>query len=44
MRYWVGDGNGTWSKRTAKTPKDTPANWGDMRAVREREARAGEPG
>lgn len=44
MRYWVADGKGTWSKRTAKTPKDTLATWRDMRATREREARAEEPG
>jgi hypothetical protein len=44
MRCWVADGKGTWSKRTAKTPKKTLETWRDMRATREREARTEEPG
>jgi hypothetical protein len=27
MRYWVADGHGVWSQRTAKTPKATLAEW-----------------
>jgi hypothetical protein len=37
MRYWVADGAGVWSKRTAKTPKATLAEWKDRRWVREQE-------
>jgi hypothetical protein len=44
MRYWLADGAGTWSKRTAKTPKATLETWRDMRTIREREKRAEEPG
>ncbi len=35
MRYWLADGAGVWSKRTAKTPKATLAEWRDLRSVRE---------
>jgi hypothetical protein len=31
MRYWAADGKPGWSKRTAKTPKETLANWRDLR-------------
>jgi hypothetical protein len=37
MRYWVADGTGVWSKRTAKTPKATLEGWKDLRHVREQE-------
>lgn len=30
MYYWVADGAGTWSTRTAKTPKATLAEWRDL--------------
>ncbi|HEX4308105.1 MAG TPA: hypothetical protein VHZ54_18860 [Solirubrobacterales bacterium] len=36
MRYWAADGKPGWSKRTAKTPKQTLAEWKDLRWVRER--------
>jgi hypothetical protein len=32
MRYWVADGAGVWSKRTAKTPRATLAEWEDTRS------------
>jgi hypothetical protein len=31
MRYWAADGKPGWSKRTAKTPKETLAGWKDLR-------------
>jgi hypothetical protein len=31
MRYWLGDGAGAWSRRTAKTPKKTLAEWRKLR-------------
>lgn len=34
MRYWAADGKPGWSKRTAKTPKQTLAEWQDLRWVR----------
>lgn len=34
MRYWAADGNLGWSKRTAKTPKKTLAEWRDLRWTR----------
>jgi hypothetical protein len=37
MHYWVADGAGTWSMRTAKTPKATLAEWNDLQFGRERE-------
>lgn len=37
MRFWVADGARVWSKRTAKTPKATLAEWKDLRRVREQE-------
>lgn len=43
MRYWLADGEGTWSKRSAKTPKATLAEWKDLRWVRERDERSEEP-
>lgn len=43
MRYWVADGGMTWSKRKAKTPKATLADWRDLRWVREKEERPEEP-
>ncbi|HXF32866.1 MAG TPA: hypothetical protein VN522_15245 [Solirubrobacterales bacterium] len=43
MRYWHADGAGSWSKRTAKTPKDTLAAWRDLRFVREKAERPEEP-
>jgi hypothetical protein len=36
MRYWAADGKPGWSKRTAKTPKATLAEWKDLRWVREK--------
>jgi hypothetical protein len=37
MRFWAADGAGLWSKRTAKTPKATLAEWKDLRWTREQE-------
>jgi hypothetical protein len=34
MRYWAAGGQGIWSKRTAKTPKATLAEWRDLRSKR----------
>jgi hypothetical protein len=34
MRYWAADGKPGWSKRTAKTPKQTLAEWRDLRWTR----------
>jgi hypothetical protein len=34
MRYWGADGTQTWSKRTAKTPKQTLAEWQDLKQRR----------
>lgn len=34
MRYWAADSQRVWSKRTAKTPKDTLAGWRDLRWTR----------
>jgi hypothetical protein len=34
MRYWAADGKPGWSKRTAKTPKETLAEWRDLRGKR----------
>jgi hypothetical protein len=31
MRYWGADGETGWSKRTARTPKQTLAQWRDLR-------------
>ncbi len=31
MRYWLADGAGAWSERTAKTPKATLAEWRRLR-------------
>ena len=36
MRYWAADGKPGWSKRTAKTPKQTLAEWKDLRWAREK--------
>jgi hypothetical protein len=36
MRYWSPDGEGGWSKQTAKTPKQTLAEWRDPRWKREK--------
>jgi hypothetical protein len=44
MYYWVADGGKTWSKRSAKTPKDTLATWREVRGSRLREAGDEEPG
>src|SRR4029077_1171752 len=35
MRHWAADGTGAWSRRTAKTPKATLAEWKNLRWVRE---------
>lgn len=40
MRFWAADGAGVWSKRTAKTPKATLAEWKDLRWAREQEERS----
>lgn len=34
MRYWAADGEGEWSKRKAKTPKDVREGWRDTRWTR----------
>jgi hypothetical protein len=39
MRYWAADGKFAWSGRTAKTPKQTLAEWKDPRWARERSER-----
>ncbi len=44
MRYWSADGERSWSKRTAKTPKQTLAEWRDPRWAREKAEREGEEG
>jgi hypothetical protein len=37
MRYWVADGAGVWSKRTAKTPKATLEEWEGLLRTRGQE-------
>jgi hypothetical protein len=34
MRYWAADGKPGWSRRTTKTPKQTLAEWRDLRWTR----------
>jgi hypothetical protein len=37
MRYWAENGEPGWSRRTAKTPKRTLAEWRDLRWAREKD-------
>jgi hypothetical protein len=40
MHYWVADGAGLWSMRTAKTPKATLAEWKGLELVHQQDDRS----